>query len=65
MITVELLSFIKKELSSGKTKEQIKGELLVGGGWKSEDIDEAFNNLNTPNTYNFSYKFYRSVAGVC
>lgn len=48
MITKELISFIKAELALGKNKEQINAELLAGGGWKSDDLDEAFLSLNKP-----------------
>ncbi len=46
MITTELISFINKEIISGKTKEQIESELLLSGGWSAEDIKESFLNLN-------------------
>ncbi len=44
MINPELIEFIKKELSLGKTKEQIKSELF-SGGWNDRDINEAFLSL--------------------
>ncbi len=46
MITTELISFINKEVISGKTKEQIKSELLASGGWTTEDIEESFLSIN-------------------
>lgn len=49
MITTELVSFIKSEIIKGKSKEQIRGELLAGGGWSEGDIMEAFNSIN-PNS---------------
>jgi len=48
MITDELVTFIKNELAIGKTREQVRTELLAGGGWKIEDLDEAFLSLNKP-----------------
>lgn len=42
MTTEELISYIKQQISSGYTKEQIS-EALVDSGWGESDIEEAFN----------------------
>ncbi len=41
MITEELLSYIRKEITDGSTKEQIT-EILTTSGWTTPDIEEAF-----------------------
>jgi len=46
MITQELIAFIKKELVSGKTQEQVKSELISQGGWSSPDIEEGFKSVS-------------------
>lgn len=42
MITPELLSYIRGELGKGRTREEIRTDLIKGGGWKEEDLGEAF-----------------------
>ena len=64
MITVELLSFIKKELSSGKSKEQIKSELLAGGGWSIVDVEEAFKTIETPSPAQYAPIIYTSTFSI-
>lgn len=47
MINNELLSFINKELALGKSRDQIKNELIVGGGWSAIDIEEVFKDIDS------------------
>ncbi|MBI3305954.1 hypothetical protein HYZ82_02340 [Candidatus Nomurabacteria bacterium] len=42
MITPELLSYIRGELGKGRTREEVRADLVKGGGWKEEDLSEAF-----------------------
>lgn len=42
MAEEKLLNYIRDQLQRGKTKEEIKKELL-GVGWQEKDIEEAFN----------------------
>lgn len=46
MITKELVSFIRSEISAGKNKGQIKAELMAQGSWSGKDIDEAFEAVD-------------------
>ncbi len=41
MVTPELISYIKSEVAKGKTREDIRTE-LVYGGWSDLDLSEAF-----------------------
>ncbi|HTH93194.1 MAG TPA: hypothetical protein VL576_01805 [Candidatus Paceibacterota bacterium] len=45
MITPELLSYIRAELAKGRNKQAIHDDLIAGGGWLTEDVDEAFREL--------------------
>ena len=45
MANQQLFSYIKQQLQQGKSKEEIKGELL-GAGWQEADINQAFNVPN-------------------
>lgn len=53
MVNPELSNYIKLQLQSGASHEQIRTGLLTGG-WTNADIDEAFQSapatMNTPNT---------------
>ena len=42
MITQELTAYVKSELNKGKSKEEIRGNLLSGGGWSDADVMEVF-----------------------
>ncbi len=42
MITSELLQFIRLQMTAGKARADIQKDLLLGGGWKISDVDEAF-----------------------
>jgi hypothetical protein len=42
MITPELLSYIRGELAKGRTREEVRADLVKGGGWREEDLSEAF-----------------------
>lgn len=44
MITQELIGYIKKELASGKTKDEIVKNLL-SQGWNDTDLEEAFKQI--------------------
>lgn len=46
MVTPELLEYIQTSLAGGKSKEQIERELEASGGWKAEDVREAFGALH-------------------
>ena len=37
MVTQELLGYIRAEVAKGKTREEIRGTLLSGGGWSEDD----------------------------
>ena len=45
MVNQQLFDYIKQQLQQGKSKEEIKSELLVAG-WQESDINQA---LNVPN----------------
>ena len=45
MITQELLGYIRTEFSKGKTREEIRGALISGGGWSEDDLNEAFRTI--------------------
>jgi hypothetical protein len=46
MVTPELLSYIKAEVAKGKTRAEIHGALLSGGGgWSEDDLSEAFRTI--------------------
>lgn len=47
MINQQLLDFIKKQIEQGVNRETITKELL-GNGWNSEDIEEAFKVSENP-----------------
>jgi len=42
MITQELLTYIRQQLSLGTDREKIRKQLLSGGGWKAQEVDGAF-----------------------
>jgi len=42
MVTPELLEYIKKQLETGKNKEELRG-ILLGAGWAINDIEEAYS----------------------
>lgn len=44
MITPELIAYIKSELGKGKTREDIRVDLLASGGWTDIDLSEAFRS---------------------
>lgn len=46
MAEQQLIDYIKKSQSSGIVDEEIK-QSLIGAGWGSNDIDDAFNSLGT------------------
>jgi len=45
MVSQELLDYIHKQMSLGKTRTDIN-PVLLKAGWKQEDIDSAFQSLN-------------------
>ena len=45
MITQELLGYIRTEFTKGKTREEIRGALISGGGWSEDDLNEAFRTI--------------------
>jgi hypothetical protein len=45
MVTPELLDYIKKQLQSGKSKEELRDSLL-NRGWQEADIESAFQSLS-------------------
>jgi len=45
MVTQELLNYIKQQVALGKDHGEIKDVLMRGGGWHSEEIDDAFRVL--------------------
>lgn len=42
MTTPELLEYVRGEIAKGKTREEIHGILISGGGWSEDDLSEAF-----------------------
>lgn len=46
MVNQELILFVRAELTKGKTQENIRAELLSGGGWSADDIDQVFGIVN-------------------
>lgn len=46
MINSQLLEYIKQQLSLNVDKEIIKSNLIAGGGWSIQDIEEAFASSN-------------------
>lgn len=46
MVNQELILFVRAELTKGKTQENIRAELLSGGGWTADDIDQVFGIVN-------------------
>ncbi len=48
MTTPEMLAYIRAELAKGKTRQAIHLDLLHGGGWTEEDIQEAFTEIPLP-----------------
>jgi hypothetical protein len=47
MITPALISYIEQSLKSGKSKDKIKSELELAGGWQESEINAAFATLQT------------------
>lgn len=47
MITPALISYIEQSLKSGKSKDKIKSELMLAGGWQESEINAAFATLQT------------------
>lgn len=45
MVTPELLNYIKTQRQAGVVDDAIRGTLTVGG-WRAEDVDEAFRSLS-------------------
>jgi len=45
MITPELIAYIKSELGKGKTREDVRVDLLANGGWTDADLSEAFKSV--------------------
>ncbi|MEO8638157.1 MAG: hypothetical protein ABI430_04645 [Candidatus Taylorbacteria bacterium] len=43
MITNEMLSYVRSELSKGLNNDAIKQNLIQGGGWSESDANEVFN----------------------
>ncbi|OGI95782.1 hypothetical protein A2917_00520 [Candidatus Nomurabacteria bacterium RIFCSPLOWO2_01_FULL_42_17] len=42
MITPELIGYIKGEFAKGRTREDIRAELVRNGGWSEVDLNEGF-----------------------
>jgi hypothetical protein len=49
MITPELISYIKSQLSAGVARDSISSA-LSNQGWQAQDIQEAFNSISAPIT---------------
>lgn len=68
MVTPELLSYIHGELAKGRTKQEIYAELMGGGGWMEQDIQEAFSQIEPPTssdvTATASPTLFNSYPGV-
>ena len=48
MVNQQMLDYIKQQMQQGLSREQIKSSLMANG-WQAQDIEECFNNINTPN----------------
>lgn len=48
MVSQELVAYVKKQLSEGRSQEQITTTLMAGGGWNSSDIKALFRLVNAP-----------------
>lgn len=42
MITSELLEFVKQHIEKNTPDQHVHDLLMTHGGWRKEDIDEAF-----------------------
>jgi len=45
MVNPQLLDYIKQQLAQGLNKEAIQQNLISGGGWTTQDIEEAFRSV--------------------
>ncbi len=45
MITPDLIRYIQTGLAAGKSKDRIKSDLMLAGGWSAADVDQAFAAL--------------------
>src|SRR3989344_708502 len=48
MVNQQMLDYIKQQMQQGVSREQIKSSLMTNG-WQAQNIEEGFNNINTPN----------------
>ncbi|MEK7066652.1 MAG: hypothetical protein AAB965_03745 [Patescibacteria group bacterium] len=48
MINQDVLSYIKNELARGASRDEIKKNLISGGGWTGADVDFHFGVLGEP-----------------
>ena len=48
MITLELIDYIKAQRAGGTSEAEIRSNLMIGGEWSREDIDEALAVLSGP-----------------
>ncbi len=46
MVTPELLNYIRGEFTSGRTREEVRTELVKNGGWGEVDLSDAFRIIN-------------------
>jgi len=56
-VNQELINFISNELKTGKSQDVIRNELMQSG-WKEEDINNVFQNLNNQNSQAGSSSFF-------
>jgi hypothetical protein len=67
MVNEQLLNFIRQSKQTGIPDDQIRQQLINGGGWSTQDIQEAFNSLepqpftNTANSSVSSKKYFKLV----
>src|SRR3989338_2319110 len=48
MVNQQMFDYIKQQMQQGVSREQIKSSLMTNG-WQAQNIEEGFNNINTPN----------------
>src|SRR3989338_747931 len=48
MVTQELIAYVRAELNKGKTREEIRANLLGGGGWSEAYLEELWKIVALP-----------------
>ncbi len=45
MVTPELIGYIRGKIAQGRTREEIRAELVKSGGWSDVDLSDAFRTV--------------------